>query len=105
MATNPFSGLTHVPALQPHLAQAGRVFRTFAEQDSGCVSYGVAAAGRRWFVKSASTPGGVSSLRRAIAVHQAVAHPAIAPLLHSFTTDDGLVLVYPWFTGARQGVP
>ncbi|MFI2618513.1 hypothetical protein [Streptomyces sp. NPDC018584] len=49
-------------------------------------------------MKSASTPAAVSSLRRAVRVHQAVTHPAITPLLHSITTDEGLAL-YPWAPG------
>lgn len=99
MTTNPILDATHVAELESFLERSGTVFRRFDEQDSGCVSYGLAAAGQRWFVKSASTSGGVSSLRRAVSVHQAVAHPAIVPLTHSFTTDEGLALVYPWFSG------
>ncbi|MFF4748235.1 serine/threonine protein kinase [Streptomyces sp. NPDC001268] len=55
--------------------------------------------GQSWFVKTASTPEAVSSLRRAESVHQAVTHAAIVPLLHSFSTEAGLVLVYPWVPG------
>ncbi|MFF4648051.1 serine/threonine protein kinase [Streptomyces sp. NPDC001389] len=50
-------------------------------------------------MKAASKATGICSLRRAISVHQAVSHPAIAPLVHSFTTDEGLALVYPWVRG------
>ncbi|MFD3756751.1 serine/threonine protein kinase [Streptomyces sp. NPDC058622] len=99
MATRPLLDTTHVSALEPYLTRTGSIFRRFTEQDSGCISYGLVSAGRRWFVKGASTPSGVSSLRRAVLVHQAVAHPAIVPLSHSFTTDDGLALVYPWLVG------
>ncbi|MEU8678127.1 serine/threonine protein kinase [Streptomyces sp. NPDC048560] len=99
VTTHPISDTTHAAAVESFLERAGTVFRRFDEQDSGCVSYGLAAAGQRWFVKSASTGSGVSSLRRAVSVHQAVSHPAIVPLTHSFTTDEGLALVYPWFSG------
>ncbi|MFD6936199.1 serine/threonine protein kinase [Streptomyces goshikiensis] len=99
MTAHPIFSAIHVPALEPYLAQTGTIFRTFADQDSGCISYGFMAAGQRWFVKGASTPDGVSSLRRAISVHKAVAHSAIVPLSHSFRTDEGLALVYPWMSG------
>ncbi|MFF9980383.1 protein kinase family protein [Streptomyces erythrochromogenes] len=99
MTAHPIFNVTHVPALEPYLTQTGNIFHTFADQDSGCISYGVMAAGQRWFAKGASTPDGISSLRRAISVHKAVAHPAIVPLSHSFSTDDGLALVYPWTPG------
>ncbi|MEU7064517.1 serine/threonine protein kinase [Streptomyces sp. NPDC046161] len=97
--THPFQNVTHAASTRPLLDTLGTVFRTFDDQDSGCTSYGLAAGNGRWFVKTASTPDAVSSLRRAEAVHQAVSHPAIVPLVHSFTTDTGLALVYPWMNG------
>ncbi|WP_329200180.1 MULTISPECIES: serine/threonine-protein kinase [unclassified Streptomyces] len=97
--THPFQNVTHTASIEPLLDGLGTVFRTFADQDSGCTSYGLAADGGRWFVKTASTPDAVSSLRRAMAFHRAVSHPAIVPLVHSFTTDTGPVLVYPWMSG------
>lgn len=99
MTAHPSLDTKHVTRLEPFLEGAGTVFRRFDEQDSGCVSYGLAAAGQRWFVKSAATRSGVASLRRAVSVHQAVSHPSIIPLAHSFTTDQGRALVYPWFSG------
>ncbi|MEU5103790.1 serine/threonine-protein kinase [Streptomyces sp. NPDC021354] len=99
MTTHPFENVTHVASLGPVLDRLGTVFRTFDEQDSGCVSYGLLASGQRWFVKTSSTRKGISSLRRAVSFHQRVSHPAIVPLVHSFTTGDGLVLVHPWMSG------
>jgi hypothetical protein len=63
MPTHPDAVLdvAHVPALELYLDRLGGVFRRFAEQGSGCVSYGVEVAGRRWFVKGAATRGGVAS--------------------------------------------
>ncbi|MFJ6760876.1 serine/threonine protein kinase [Streptomyces sp. NPDC091273] len=89
----------HLPSLEPFLGATGTVFRTFTDQDSGCVSYGVEIDGERFFVKTAATAGTVASLRRALAVHEVVAHPGLIPIVHSFTTDDGLALVYPWAEG------
>lgn len=99
MTTHPFEGVTHVPELGAVPDQFGTVFRRFDDQDSGCVSYGLTASGQRWFVKTASTPEGISSLRRAVSFHQHVSHAAIVPLVHSFTADDGLVLVHAWMSG------
>ncbi|MGW0895440.1 serine/threonine protein kinase [Streptomyces goshikiensis] len=99
MTTQPLLAVTHVAALESFLSGMGTVFRKFDEQDSGCISYGLEVAGSRWFVKAASKTTGVCSLRRAISVHRAVSHSAIVPLVHSFTTDEGLALVYPWVSG------
>ncbi|MFF4647759.1 serine/threonine protein kinase [Streptomyces sp. NPDC001389] len=63
------------------------------------MSHGVEIDGERLFVKTAATDRTVASLRRALAVHQVVAHPGLIPVVNSFTTDDGLALVYPWAEG------
>ncbi|MEV7442410.1 serine/threonine-protein kinase [Streptomyces sp. NPDC091204] len=99
MTTHPFQDVTRVPELEPLLERLGTVFQRFDDQDSGCTSYGLLASGQRWFVKTASTPEAVASLHRAISVHRAVAHSAIVPLVHSFTTAVSPVLVYPWMGG------
>ncbi|MFJ5546803.1 serine/threonine protein kinase [Streptomyces sp. NPDC093225] len=99
MTTQPLMAVTHVVALETFLKGVGAVFRKFDDQDSGSISYGLEVAGSRWFVKAASKTTDVCSLRRAISVHQAVSHPSIVPLVHSFTTDEGLALVYPWVSG------
>ncbi len=79
MTTHPFHNVTHAAEPAALLDRLGTVFRTFDEQDSGCVSYGLLADGRRWFVKTATTPEGLSSLRRAVALHHSVSHPAVVP--------------------------
>lgn len=82
-----------------YLRRIGRVFRVFDRQDSGCVSYSVEIAGERWFVKSAAAPDAAASLRRAIALHGAVAHPAIVPLRRALDAAGAPALVYPWVDG------
>jgi serine/threonine-protein kinase len=82
-----------------YLNQVGEVFRAFREQDSGCVSFGVLAAGRRWFVKHSSDLRAIAGLERARALHAAVQHPALPALHHSFRTSDGLALVLDWVPG------
>lgn len=84
-----------------NLEALGTTFAVFDQQDSGCVSYGVQQdSGRRLFVKISTTPGAVDSLRRALALHSAVSHPAIvAPLeAHELPSGD-IAIVYPWRDG------
>ncbi len=74
-------------------------FREFEQQDSGCRSYGVEVDGRRLFVKESVEERAVPALRRAVALHRAVPHPAIIPLLEVTEAGAGLRLVYPWVDG------
>lgn len=74
-------------------------FAVFDQQDSGCVSYGIERRGRRLFVKTATTEEARASLGRAVALHQAVRHPAIVRPLDVVDSDDGFQLVYPWVDG------
>jgi serine/threonine-protein kinase len=85
--------------IERYLARRGRIFKAFRRQDSGCVSYGVAADGRRWFVKHSNQARGIAGLRRARHLHQQVDHPALARLVNAFKTPDGLALVYEWLLG------
>ncbi|NES29349.1 serine/threonine protein kinase [Micromonospora terminaliae] len=74
-------------------------FAVFDDQDSGCVSYGVEAEGRRWFVKEAVTPRAQASLARARGLHAAVRHETIVGPELAFDGTDGPALVYPWCDG------
>lgn len=71
-------------------------FAVFDAQDSGCVSYGVEAFGRRWFVETATTALSRCSLLRPARFHAAVQHPAI---VRPEQVLDGPTLVYPWHDG------
>jgi len=82
-----------------YIAGLGDVIDVFDDQGSGCVSYGIATGGRRWFVKTANTRETVAMLRRARAFHQDVRHPAIvAPVTYA---DRGgcAAICYPWHAG------
>lgn len=74
-------------------------FAIFDAQDSGCLSYGVEAAGCRWFVKKAATPQARRSLIRASKLHAAVRHPAIVRPERIIDGPDGPTLIYPWHDG------
>ncbi|WP_239165206.1 serine/threonine protein kinase [Catellatospora citrea] len=77
----------------------GARFATFELQGSGCVSYGVATPAGRRFVKTFRAEN-ARSLRRALAVHGAVAREAIAAPLAAYRLRSGEhALVYPWLDG------
>ena len=71
-------------------------FVVFDQQDSGCLSYGVERAGRRWFVKTAAEPRAAGPMTRVVALHRAVRHPAI---VRPVAVLPGPTLVYPWCPG------
>ncbi|HEX9616496.1 MAG TPA: hypothetical protein VGA03_03720 [Anaerolineales bacterium] len=85
--------------IEAFLGGIGEIFRSFRDQDSGCVSYGVSAGGRRWFVKHSDEPRGIESLHRARQVYSTVRHPALPRLHNVFETESGLALVLEWLPG------
>ncbi|WP_274653096.1 serine/threonine protein kinase [Paenibacillus humicola] len=87
------------------LARSGRVFRVFDKQDSGCVSYGVEAGGRRLFVKHAGAPETAAFLRRAERINRSFRHPLLPELLNAFPAGAGYALVYEWVDGEVLGTP
>ncbi|MGY0235473.1 serine/threonine protein kinase [Longispora urticae] len=97
--SHPLLDIAAVDAVAPYLHRVGEVFRTFDQQGSGCVAYGVEVDARRWFVKTALTRSADASLRRAVAFHAMVRHPAIVPLRHAITVGETLALVYSWQRG------
>ncbi|MET8013567.1 serine/threonine protein kinase [Streptomyces sp. NPDC005271] len=99
MSPHPLLSAESVGVLETYLEEVGTVFRAFRDQDSGCVSFGVAVDDKPWFVKGATTPSATASLRRAVEVHDAVRHGAVVPLGHHFRVRGGLALVYPWVEG------
>ena len=78
-------------APEEYLAAVGEIFARFDRQDSGNVSYGVAAGGTRYFVKSAGRPDDdtpflphperVALLRNAARLGRTYSHPAL-PRFH-----------------------
>jgi serine/threonine protein kinase, bacterial len=102
-------------APEEHLRAAGEVFAVFDRQDSGNVSYGVAAGGRRYFVKTAGRPDDdrrqlshaqrVTVLRNAIRLGRTYRHPSLPPLEHVIESPHGPALVYQWRDGELLGVP
>jgi serine/threonine protein kinase, bacterial len=100
-----------------YLGQVGAIFATFdaRTQDSGNVSFGVEAGGRRWFVKTAGDPANpapflphgerVALLANAERLARSVAHPALPALRGVSRSEWGPMLVYEWAPGELVGVP
>ena len=101
MTAHPLLDVDEIPGTEPYLRTVGQVFRSFCEQDSGCLSHGVRLPdGTRWFVKEATTDGAQRSLDRAWSFHRTVRHPAIVPQLHRITVGDRrTAVVMPWHDG------
>jgi hypothetical protein len=112
----PFDDATKL-APAAYLSQAGAVFATFdaRTQDSGNVSFGVEAGGRRWFVKSAGDPADptpflphadrVALLANAERLARSTTDAAL-PTLHGVTRSAwGPMLVYDWVPGELLGAP
>jgi serine/threonine-protein kinase len=106
------------PAAAPpdYLAGVGEIFAVFdaRTQDSGNVSFGVAAAGARWFVKTAGAPQAkafhahperLALLEGARAVSAALEHPARPRFWRTLPSAWGPMLVYDWAEGELIGGP
>ena len=85
--------------IESYLIDIGEIFRAFRDHDSGCISFGVAIEGGRWFVKHSDVPIAIQRLRQAIHLNSIVRHKALPRLRHSFETDDGFSVVYDWVDG------
>jgi serine/threonine-protein kinase len=100
-----------------YLRSVGTIFAEFGErtQDSGNVSYGVAVAGKRYFVKTAGNPGDrrhvldhparVALLRNAVRLYESCRHPLLPRLYRVIESPAGPLLVYQWLEGELLGVP
>ena len=110
----------HPPATElapaEFLSSVGRIFARFDPQDSGNISFGVAAAGARYFVKTAGDPAGpepragahgrrVARLENAERLARSVAHPALTEFVTSIESAWGRMLVYRWAEGENLYVP
>jgi serine/threonine-protein kinase len=100
---------------EEHLAAVGTIFARFDRQDSGNVSYGVAAGGTRYFVKTAGRPDDdtpflphperVDLLRNAARLGRSYSHPALPRFHGAIESPHGPMLVYDWADGELLGVP
>ena len=110
----------HPPATElapaEFLSSVGRIFAHFDQQDSGNISFGVAAAGARYFVKTAGDPAGpeqragahgrrVARLENAARLARSVAHPALTEFVTAIESAWGRMLVYRWAEGENLYVP
>ena len=116
MGDTPFEAQTDL-APRDYLSRVGAVFATFdaRTQDSGNVSYGVEASGRRWFVKTAGDPADVTPflphearvalLLNARRLAHSVSDPALPALQGVTQSAWGPMLVYDWAPGELVGTP
>jgi serine/threonine protein kinase len=99
-----------------YLRSLGTVFTEFgaATQDSGNVSFGVEAAGVRYFVKTAGAPGAaahlghdarVALLHNAAELAESCTHPALPAFHGVIESAHGPMLVYAWAPGELLHVP
>jgi len=87
-------------------------FRTFDQQDSGCIAWGVHANSRRYLIKYAAYDSldgrgrhAVRALRQAAGFHAVVSHPNIVPALDLVDLPEGVALVFPWVNGEVLSSP
>lgn len=98
------------------LRSVGKVFAIFDDhtQDSGNISYGVVADGRRFFVKTAGISNNPNSflshrqrvtlLRNAVSFHRCVRHRSLPELFIVIESPHSPMLVYEWVSGKLVGV-
>lgn len=116
MGNWPFDERTDL-APAAYLSQAGAIFAIFdaRTQDSGNVSFGVEAGGRRWFVKTAGDPADrapflphaerVALLLNARRLAEVVADPALPALRGIIRSPWGPMPVYDRAPGELLRVP
>lgn len=87
--------------VRARLAELGDVFADFGDAASGCIAHGVQVGETRCFVKHPLNAMGCEAQARASAVHAAVQHSVLVPVIHRLDGDLGPILIYPWIEGVR----
>jgi len=95
------------------LADYGRVFRVFDQQDSGNLCFGVEGPSGRRFLKlaGAQTERGekvapeeaVARLKATLPVYEALRHPALINVLEHCPVPGGYLAAFEWFEGVCMG--
>jgi serine/threonine-protein kinase len=83
------------------VAELGEIFLAFDDDESGCLVTGLADDAGEWCVKHAVNAQGAAAQARALAVHDAVQHPALVAPVRVVDGDHGPIVVYPWIRGER----
>jgi hypothetical protein len=86
-------------AMRAFAERCGEVFVSFESQDSGCVSYGVDAGPRRWFLKAPATDIARERLASVLEFHRSVRHAVIVRPVEVVEVDGVPVLRFPWVDG------
>lgn len=87
----------------------GRVFKVFAQQDSGNISFGVETSdGGRKFIKYAGArtmayegipDEAIARLRQAVSLYDTLQHHALIKLLNHYPVGNGYAAEFEWFEG------
>ncbi len=95
------------------LAEYGRVFKVFDDQDSGNINFGIETEGKeRLFMKFAGAPAerydgtaedAITRLKDSIAAYQVLAHPNLVRLLETKEVGGGYAAIFKWAPGECMG--
>jgi serine/threonine-protein kinase len=86
----------------------GRVFCVFSRNDSGNISFGVDDGEQKYFIKIAGTKTAesirspaeaIDTLKAAIPLYSALAHPRLIQLIDHFERGDTYAAVFKWVDG------
>ena len=90
------------------LTTLGRVFRVFAQNDSGNISFGVDCCGTKYFIKAAGlktadsvcTPEeAVCFLKKAMTAYEEIGHPSLIKLVKHYAVGDLYAAIFRWAEG------
>ncbi|AZN39004.1 serine/threonine-protein kinase [Paenibacillus albus] len=94
------------------LAEYGKIFSVFDQQDSGYICFGVQTDSKKLFLKvagaatvrsSTSPAAAIARLTSTVSIHQDLRHPALIDLIESKEIGGGYLTVYEWFDGDCMG--
>lgn len=90
------------------LSKYGKVFCVFDQNDSGNISFGVAGADKRFFIKVAGahtvescteTKKAIEVLKNAMPLYESLKQPYLIELIEHYEIDDLYIAVFKWAEG------
>lgn len=94
------------------MADYGRVFKVFDDQDSGNICFGTQKDGRRYFVKFAGAPtvrgvdapeAAIARLKATLPVYRDLRHPCLIELVEAREVGGGFAMAFNWADGDCMG--
>ncbi|MBE4909958.1 serine/threonine protein kinase [Bacillus luteolus] len=95
-----------------YLSEYGKVFKVFANQDSGYLCFGVQNKNKKLFLKMAgastlrsnvSPDKAITTLKSTISIYEDLRHPNLIEIIEYRETKDGFLTVFEWFEGKCMG--